>query len=406
MKKLHFAQIKTYGTSMLPILQNEDVVYLEKISFKEIAQNDIICYYQNKKYVTHRVIYTRQKFLITKGDNNFNADERVIPNQIIGKVYKIKRERRTIILDNIYLFQSSIYFKEIIKIKRQFEKERIDFLFLKGLPLHLHYEKAFPRRLYADCDVLINPNHFEKVETILLNEGYSLYSTALLRTDKKRKKRRTELSYYKKYKNLYIVFDIHFEPVFTIFQLNGLNALYPQSKILELRDDFLMNKQLIKIDNESFPILSPEHLIVYLCLHFFHDNYKGIYKLSFLNSVWQNHKKDQRVITRIQLIIDYYSLNNLIYPTLYFLKKYFDTKFPESIISKNKPSNLTFLFTRKFILSSIIFNNENNDKAAVKLFINLFFLSQSSLFKKIFVLINPEVVRSVIKITYKNLKNI
>jgi hypothetical protein len=65
-----------------------------------------------------------------------------------------------------------IWNQEIIKIKRAFEEENIDFVFLKGLPLHLYYEKTHPKRIYADCDVLINKKDFLEAEKIIIKFGY------------------------------------------------------------------------------------------------------------------------------------------------------------------------------------------------------------------------------------------
>ena len=71
------------------------------------------------------------------------------------------------------MLQSSTYFSEIIKIKQALEKNGVEFVFLKGLPIHLYFEKSFPRRIYGDCDLLISPDHGNTVDLILIKLGYT-----------------------------------------------------------------------------------------------------------------------------------------------------------------------------------------------------------------------------------------
>ena len=173
--------LKAEGNSMLPVLHSGDVVFYRKTSLKGIKVNDLVLIKKNNKLFTHRVIY-KAVFLITKGDNNPESDGKIYPRQIIGKVVKVKRDGREFDPNQIYLLQSSLYFQEIIKIKFLFEKQNIDFVFLKGLPLHLYYEGEHPRRIYADCDVLVNKNDFQRAEKTLLKQGYKKQDSSLSKT--------------------------------------------------------------------------------------------------------------------------------------------------------------------------------------------------------------------------------
>ncbi len=102
---------------------------------------------KNTHLFTHRVIYKTVNYLVTKGDNSFESDGKILPRHIIAKVYKIKRNTQTFNPESLYLLQSTLYLQEINQIKKLFEREKIDFVFLKGLPLHLYYEKTHPRRM-------------------------------------------------------------------------------------------------------------------------------------------------------------------------------------------------------------------------------------------------------------------
>ncbi len=164
--------IKTFGNSMFPLLLDGDVLYLKKIKFGKIRVNDIITVKNKNNYFTHRVIYKGNNFLVTKGDNNHETDSKVYSKDIVGIVENVKRQGNIFNPEQIYLLQSSLYFAEIVKIKNILEKNKIEHVFLKGLPLHLYFEKTHPRRIYADCDILISKLHYSKAISILKHMGY------------------------------------------------------------------------------------------------------------------------------------------------------------------------------------------------------------------------------------------
>lgn len=66
---------------MLPILHNGDIVTYKKIRFFRSRTNDIILIKQGAKLFTHSVIYVSANYLITKGDNNLEADKKTHPDQ-------------------------------------------------------------------------------------------------------------------------------------------------------------------------------------------------------------------------------------------------------------------------------------------------------------------------------------
>jgi signal peptidase I len=142
---------KFRSQDMMPILQPNDLIYYQKTSLRQCKINDFIMFQKGQKLFTHRIIYKTKSYLITKGDNNLQSDGKIFPQQIIAKVYQVKRsfnglKRGGQIFnhESLYLFQSILYFQEIIKIKKAFETENINFVFLKGSPLHLYFEKNLP----------------------------------------------------------------------------------------------------------------------------------------------------------------------------------------------------------------------------------------------------------------------
>lgn len=82
-------QLTVHGDSMLPIIKDGEVVAVVKSYQYNIG--DVIAYYmiaENRvNIVVHRVIFSREKYVLSKGDNNDFIDPLRVPiKQIIGKI--------------------------------------------------------------------------------------------------------------------------------------------------------------------------------------------------------------------------------------------------------------------------------------------------------------------------------
>jgi len=401
--------LKSIGFSMLPLLQPNDTVYFKKTHFLKIKVNDLIVFKKKNQLITHRVIYKTKKYLITKGDNNPNYDGRIYPKQILGKVYQIKRNNQIFKPETFYLIQSTYYFSEIIKIKNEFDKENINYVFLKGLPLHLYFEGTHPQRIYADCDVLIDKRDFEKAEKIMLKNNYQKVSLHWSKTAKKLQKKELEATFYKKNNQFIVTFDIHLQLVdLSIVHLGHLNQLYPQKLIDNLTNDLLIAKRKIKINNESIFILNPYYLIIYLSLHLFHHNFTGNFRYDFLDKVIRKNRLSINKWQNIALITKKYKFQNFIYPVFFLLKNHYQTPVPKNFLKQIKPkfySIFTLIFTQH--LNKInIFKDEPRIKAGIKRFLYLFLLSPSPFWKKLLVFLNLQVIFAILWVGWKRIRKI
>jgi signal peptidase I len=396
--------LKSQGESMLPILRENDIIYFKKISFSKIKVNDLIIFKNKKKLITHRVIYKTKKYLITKGDNNPNSDGKIYPKKILGRVYQVKRNGQIFKPETLYLIQSTHYFSEIVKIKNEFDKEKINYVFLKGLPLHLYFEGTHPKRLYADCDVLIDKKDFQKVEEILFSFGYQKADTSLSSFQKKLQDKQVENPYFKTINGFTVVFDLHLEVVFMMTQLGKLEALYPQKLIDDLTEEFLKTKRKIKINNEKFLILNTCYLILYLSLHLFHHNFTGAFRYDFLDKVIKKTTRAKEILKRVQDDIYKYRLENFVFPVFFLLKKYYQTPF---FINFLKEIQLVNPLTRKLINKSKIniFNDDPRFRAGIKRFLYLFIFSPSPFWKKILIFFNPQVIFAIFWVLIRKIKN-
>jgi len=82
------------GTSMEPLFQTGDVVFVIKVKPSDIKPGDIIVYEKpSGAYIIHRVtkiVNENSKIvIITKGDNNKYYDPPISVNQVVGKVLSI-----------------------------------------------------------------------------------------------------------------------------------------------------------------------------------------------------------------------------------------------------------------------------------------------------------------------------
>ena len=84
--------------SMEPVIQTGACVLLKQADYSEINEGDIITFYTDRGYVTHRLVGIDERafrkgedaFLITKGDaNQIEDQERLAPGQIRGRVTHI-----------------------------------------------------------------------------------------------------------------------------------------------------------------------------------------------------------------------------------------------------------------------------------------------------------------------------
>src|SRR3989344_7102498 len=214
-------RLKVSGNSMLPLLRNDDLLFIQRSVPNKLRINDILLMKTRSQFKIHRLIYAANKYLITKGDNNLKFDGIVKYNNILGKVYKVKRRNNFFYLDRFYLFQSTFYFNEIVKVKDALEKHGVNFIFLKGLPLHLFIEKKHPQRIYADCDILVDRTDYGKIKEVLEKLGYKIAESSYSRMHNILKDKPTEYSFRKDINNFPVIFDVHLEPVFLMNQLGG-----------------------------------------------------------------------------------------------------------------------------------------------------------------------------------------
>lgn len=80
--------IRVSGSSMFPILENEDMVLLQKDD--KYVMGDILVYIYNDKLIIHRCISVNTDVYVCRGDNSRN-DERISSEAIVGRVIMLEK---------------------------------------------------------------------------------------------------------------------------------------------------------------------------------------------------------------------------------------------------------------------------------------------------------------------------
>jgi len=394
---------------MYPILHNGDIVYYKALPYEQIRLNDIIVARVSDHYTTHRVIHKDTTYLITKGDNLRNIDPPISPNHIVGVVYKVKREKTEFHPDTYYLLQSSIYYDHINKLVKELDKKNLSYVLLKGLPLHLKYKREHPRRKFFDFDILIRHKDRAAVLKKLGALGFSKRVDFMSSTHEKLMDKPIEETYMKKLDGFAISVDVHYEAVFMMTQIGTLNELYHQKHIDNFTKELFEHTVYYQSQTLSCRLLQDEYLLVYLALHFFHHNYKGMHRLELIQQIITSipKKMKSRFWLRVFDIVSRFSMDGYIYGTFLSLNNHFpETKIPETFLDKIKPPLSKRNYLKKYFRQEQIYDDSGSIRTGVQLFKNLYMLSYNPWYIRIRVFFRPAVIYMSLWIVYYKVSSI
>ncbi|MCX6731044.1 MAG: nucleotidyltransferase family protein [Candidatus Roizmanbacteria bacterium] len=389
---------KAQGKSMYPLLQDGDIVKYIQMPFRNIHLNQIILTYQNNELITHRVVYKTKNICITRGDNNFIADMPIKKKGILAKVVCFKRDKIWYGLEDLYYIQSKVYLKEIKKFEAIFQSCNIPHVFLKGVLISLRYERTIPKRLYGDCDVLIQRSDYKKIIKAFSKLGYSLiHKPSSSFTSLKEPSERAEISFSKIVNNLPIIFDVHFEAVFLITQLKGMDFIFPKEQLMKFSSGILERREEVHINDIDYPLCSVPDQILYLALHIFNHNFSDSLRYDFLSTVIKR-KATKKTFQKLTRIILEFKLEGYVYPVFILINKYYNKIIPSAFISSIKPSPLKRWVAKNIVEKVDIFSHDAQD---LKKVYYLFFLSSEPIWKKFFLFIHPETIHAVLWVARK-----
>lgn len=452
MKTNNRFSVKAEGNSMFPLLQNGDTVEYIQTPFRRVQLNDIVLIYVGDVLVTHRVIYKTKNTYITRGDNNPTADTVIQKRRVLAQVVRFKRKGIWYDIQDVYLTQSALYLHEIQKLETILQLQKIPHVFLKGVLISLRYENAIPKRIYADCDVLVQRTESIKIERVFKILGYQLQERHLLRSSFRANSEKSseaknasrflsrnkllrndrhnvkpEVSYVKMVNGVPVVFDVHFEPVFLMTQLGGMHLLYSLQMLTQLGEQLIKRGEIKKIKGFNYSLCCVSDQILYLALHIFHHNYTDSIRYQLLDAVIRRSKLSLQASRNIAKqsqkglppfdsaqgklprndiweglarTIKEYRLEGYLYGVFVLLKKYFKTPIPRSFLLAIRPSRFALDVTRFATSHTDIFSQDSRMKAGIGRFILIFLLSPEPLWKKMLLFIHPEVLSTGARLTF------
>lgn len=365
---------------MLPILHDQDIVEILPISSKQIKVDEIIFYPVKQGYITHRVIYTHPKkeWILTKGDNNLYPDKKIQKKKIIGKVNLVHRQDDSMRLDDYYLFQSTYYFEEIKVFKKQLDIEGIQHVFLKGLPLHIYYKGSFPKRDFADCDLLFKKEDQKKIHSILTKIGYQRQSSNESPLHHLTKEDVHSFEYYKIRGMFKIIFDVHFKAGLFETKLGSTDSLYPPSLSKSFTNELLNQTRTVTVLGDKYKILNHTYLILYLATHIFHHNFKGYHRYNFLTDVF---KKKMPSFSELSKIAKKYKLDNIMFPVFLLYNKYYLPKINLNDAGRNINPRVKKI-SENMAKKINIFNDEDLFSSAFNRLYFMYFFTEANFFVK------------------------
>ncbi len=357
-------------------------------SIKKLEIDELIIFKQKSKLILHRLVYIspNQKIIITKGDNNFFPDSPINKSKIIGKVRQIKRQNRIITPNSIYKIQSSLYLKYLNQIVAKLHQQQINFIFLKGIPLHLYINNHIPYRIYADNDLLIHRSDFTKVKNIFTNLGFYPAKTT----------RSTQINFIKDTHPFPIVIDLHLEPAISFTKITSLAKLTPTTKLTKYLFHHL---QTFTYQNISYPILDNETLLFYLLLHLFHHNFRGYHRFQLIHDLIIRKSIDWQKFQQLTLKLNY---QNIIYPGLKLIQKLY---LPNLSLPHLNPSLASRLSTFYFLHLPLthFFITQTRFQAARQRLLLTMLLAPTSIHNKFKHFFSPITLRSIFA-TYSTTK--
>lgn len=300
---------------------------------------------------------------------------------------------------DFYLFQSNIYWREIVKLTNYLRKHHIGFVFLKGLPVYFFYSKGFPKYRFADCDILIDPIDKHRTASVLNKLNFQPKETSLSTIQKYFRTDEVETMYVKYVSGFPVVFDVHYTIPLSNIQTGRIDSLYPKKSIKELGVFFLKQSRMRRVKGVPVPLMKHVPQTVYLLINFYHHNFLGIYRARFLKKIASTCSL--REWRQICLITDRYNLQGFVYSSLFVLKRQKRVSLPKFVVSKcSQYASLHRIFFYFVLLSSRSLIEEDRIKTAVRRFLYFFYLSPGPFYKKIVSLFHPTVLASFFTFLY------
>ncbi len=215
-------------------------------------------------------------------------------HRLEGWAYEKIPQWRNVLKDQklFWMQKSMSQLAALIKIKKAFEAENIEFIVLKGLPLSMLLYGDYTVRNSGDVDIFIRPADLVKAHESLLHQGYSLRINhpvsdnllpVLLSAEK-------DLGYLNSSRTE--VIECHWR---LMRNPNFLSDSF---------DEFLAKAQQVIIGGISYNFFSNEDLLIYLCMHAANHHWEMLSWLMDIHSLIEKMEEQSQGSVNWALLVE------------------------------------------------------------------------------------------------------
>jgi hypothetical protein len=284
---------------------------------------------------------------------------------------KIKERLREIYYSNSA--RNMLLLSKLGEVLKTFNEAKIQVIVLKGAALLETVYSNIGLRPIADLDLLVHKKDLSEIKDSLNKLGYQ-----------------NSKAYPEDFFKEGAMIDLHWD-------LMNITRVGSRGKAYEIElNNFWENSERVKISGAQTQVLSPEHLLIDLCLHL--TLHHGLSRLIWFTDILEVIRFYREKIDWDKFIREAkgYKVEKAIYYTFFYTKEILGDSAPEVVLERLKPLKKSFL-EKKFL--DLILNNEQIEN--VRFFLTLImmrnFLDKIKFLREI-VLPSPKVLTAIYSI--------
>jgi hypothetical protein len=242
------------------------------------------------------------------------SDGKIHPRKIIGKVSSVFRKNKSSSVESLSRLRHKTVLEEASALTRLFESRNVRHVMIQGIPVYSYITKQAVRHVDAGVEIIADSGRRAEIQKIMHICGYR-------QTNAPHKEwgNRRIICYHKKTGTITVQFTLYFNAVFPLetqdkyctFLLDDL------SRMLSYR--LLEHSVKIKVAGRPFYLPDRDHMVIYLLLRFFYNNYHGVYLFRQLGILLKKNAGDALPVS-LNKKIQEYRLENYIGAVMKIIK--------------------------------------------------------------------------------------
>ena len=267
----------------------------------------------------------------------YNVKKSDLKEMMPAETYKYLQDRY-----NSNLMKNMSLLGELKQILGGFKDLGIPFIMLKGIALAEHLYQGIAMRGMSDIDILVRKDSLRKVDEYLSSHDYFSRDSSVSRAVNNPVGYLSSLD-YRKGEPSSLSLHVHWHLV------NTSAPAYMFASQIDMERIWKMSVPAMIADVES-RILSPDHLIIYLCEHALRIGH-SFDRLILIYDIFQSIKTCEKSVDWDFIIKESrdFNLSRLLYFSLTIVRDYSSLRIPDKVINSLRPSYITI--GERFFLS-------------------------------------------------------